>query len=131
MADFGNQLEDTSSSLERLTDGFDNLMIRMTSSSTKESKMLQEKLAISKQLGKIEAAKLKEEKKATPLRKKMVQELQTRLRNTTLLNKGLKETASASATLCAAAKASSFGFPTTKFSNVNLGSKGAPKCRAV
>ena len=33
---------------------------------------------------------------------------------------------SASAILCEAAKASSFGFPTTKLSNVNLGSRGAP-----
>ena len=41
-------------------------------------------------------------------------------------NKGLNDTLSASAILCEAAKASSFGFPTTKLSNVNLGSRGAP-----
>ena len=39
-------------------------------------------------------------------------------------NKGLKETKLFSLTLLAAAKANSFDFPTTKFLNVNLGSKG-------
>ena len=42
-------------------------------------------------------------------------------------NKGLKDTVSASETLWEAAKASSFGFPTTKLSKVNRGSNGAPK----
>ena len=46
-------------------------------------------------------------------------------------NKGLKLTLSDSATLCEAAKASSFGFPTTKLSNVNLGSKGAPNLSLI
>ena len=92
MADLGNQLEGASSGLERLTDGFDNLVIKLSGVSALEARIIKEKQAINKQLSKIDKDKIREEKKALPLQKKMTIQLQQRLKNTTLLNKGLKET---------------------------------------
>ena len=92
MADLGNQLEGAGSGLERLTEGFDNLVIKLSGVSALEARIIKEKQAINKQLNKIDRDKAKEEKKALPLQKKMTGQLQQRLKNTTLLNKGLKET---------------------------------------
>ena len=92
MADFGNQLEGAAGGLERLSEGFDNLMIRLTSASTLEAQIAKEKQSVNKQLAKINKDKLREEKKALPMQRKMTIQLQQRLKNTTLLNKGLKET---------------------------------------
>ena len=92
MADFGNQLEGAAGGLERLSEGFDNLMIRLTSASTLEAQIAKEKQSVNKQLAKINKDKLREEKRALPIQKKMTIQLQQRLKNTTLLNKGLKET---------------------------------------
>ena len=92
MADLGNQLEGAGSGLERLTEGFDNLVLKLSGVSQLEAKIIKEKQAINKQLDKINKDKIKEEKKALPLQKRMTVQLQQRLKNTTLLNKGLKET---------------------------------------
>ena len=92
MADLGNQLEGAGSGLERLTEGFDNLVLKLSGVSALEARIIKEKQAINKQLNKIDKDKIREEKKALPLQKKMTIQLQQRLKNTTLLNKGLKET---------------------------------------
>jgi len=92
MADLGNQLEGAAGGLERLSEGFDNLLIKLTSTSTLEAQMIKEKQTVSKQLAKANRDKIREEKRALPLQKKMTIQLQQRLKNSTLLNKGLKET---------------------------------------
>lgn len=92
MADLGNQLEGAAGGLERLTEGFDNLMIKLSGVSKLEADMIKEKQSVSKQLAKTNKDKIREEKRALPLQKKMTIQLQQRLKNSTLLNKGLKET---------------------------------------
>ena len=80
MADLGNQLEGAGSGLERLTEGFDNLVIKLSGVSALEARIIKEKQTINKQLNKIDKDKIKEEKKALPLHKKMTVQLQQRLK---------------------------------------------------
>ena len=52
MADLGNQLEGAGSGLERLTEGFDNLVLKLSGVSALEARIIKEKQAINKQLNK-------------------------------------------------------------------------------
>ena len=46
MADIGNQLEGAAGGLERLTEGFDNLLIRLSSTSALEARMAKEQQTV-------------------------------------------------------------------------------------
>ena len=61
MADIGNQLEGAAGGLERLTEGFDNLLIRLSSTSALEARMSKEQQTVNKQLAKINRDKIKED----------------------------------------------------------------------
>ena len=88
MADFGNQLEGAGEKAEGLAGAFDNLMIKAAGLAGLEEK----KIKADQKSFKLQAQQDREKKKAIPLQKKMTIQLQQRLKHSTLLNKGLKET---------------------------------------
>lgn len=88
MADFGNQLGDAGEKAEGLAGIFDRLMIKGATLAGLEEKQIQ----ATQKANKLQAQLDREKKKSVPLQKKMTIELQQRLKNSTLLNKGLKET---------------------------------------
>ena len=59
MADLGNQLEGAAGGLERLTEGFDNLVIKLSGVSALEARIIKEKQTINVKINKHKNKKLK------------------------------------------------------------------------
>ena len=89
MADeIGNKLGGAAEKADELISGFDRLMIKTVSLVGLEEKQIEATLKSNK----LQAQLDREKKKSVPLQRKMTIELQQRLKQSTLLTKGLKET---------------------------------------